>query len=211
MVKNSELFNLKGSILKELFDRFTYPYEILPIINDYILKLGSKLDPNEYNQIDDNIWLHKTVKMGSGVEIHGPVIIMENVELRHNAFIRGNVIIGSNSVIGNSCEIKNSILLSHCEVPHFNYVGDSILGNYAHLGAGVILSNLRLDKKNIRINNIDTNLRKIGAFIGDNVQIGCNSVVCPGTIIYPNVLVYPLKVINGIIDENNKDINVARL
>ncbi len=211
MVRNNELFNLEGNVLKELFDRFSYPYEVLPNIHDYILELGNRLNPNDYNQIDDNIWIHKTVKMGSGVEINGPVIIMEGVNLRHNAYIRGDVIVGSNSVVGNSCELKNCILLANCEVPHFNYVGDSILGNHAHLGAGVILSNLRLDKKNIRINHEETNLRKIGAFIGDNVQVGCNSVLCPGTIVYPNINIYPLKVVNGIIDESNIDVKVAML
>ena len=211
MIKNSELFNTEESDLKEFFNRYSYPYEILPNIHDYILELGSKLSLNDYNKIDDNIWIHKSVKMGSGVEIGGPAIIMEGVTLRHNAFIRGDVIVGPNSVVGNSCELKNSILLSHVEVPHFNYVGDSILGNYAHLGAGVILSNLRLDKRNIRIEKIDTNLRKIGAFVGDNVQIGVNSVLCPGTIVYPNTIIYPLKLVNGIIDNNSKDVIVARL
>ena len=210
MVKNSDLFNLDGNILKEYFDRFTYPYELLPNIGNIILELGNKLG-EDYNKTDDNIWIHKSVIIGKGVEIHGPAIIMEEVELRHNAFIRGNAIIGPNSVIGNSCEIKNSILIKNCEVPHFNYVGDSILGNHAHLGAGVILSNLRLDKKNIRINHEDTNLRKIGAFIGDNVQIGVNSVLCPGTIVYPNMMIYPLKLINGTVDENNKEMIVERL
>ena len=210
MVSNKELFNLDNNPLQELFERYTYPYEILSNIHDYILELGNKLDSNDYD-IKDNIWIHKSVKKGLGVEIIGPAIIMEGVELRHNAYIRGNVIVGPNSVVGNSCEIKNSILLSNCEVPHFNYVGDSILGNKAHLGAGVILSNLRLDKKNIRINHEDTNLRKIGAFIGDNAQIGCNSVLCPGTIVYPNVIVHPLKTVKGIIKEDYKDIKVEML
>ncbi len=209
MIKNSDLFKLDNNPLKELFDRFTYPYEILSHIEDYIFELGKKL--NKDYEHKGNVWIHKSVKIGSGVEIIGPAIIMENVTLRHNAYIRENVIVGPNSVVGNSCEIKNSILLSHCEVPHFNYVGDSILGDHAHLGAGVILSNLRLDKKNIKINHEDTNLRKIGAFIGDYVQIGCNSVLCPGTIVYPNIMIHPLKMVNGIIDENKKDINIARL
>lgn len=210
MIKNKELFKLDNNVLKDFFDKFVYPYEILPNISDYILKLGSSLG-SEYVKKEDNIWIHKSVKMGNGVEIIGPAIIMEEVELRHNAFIRGNVIIGPNSVIGNSCEIKNSILISNCEVPHFNYVGDSILGHKAHLGAGVILANLRLDKKNIKISGQDTNLRKIGAFIGDNVQIGCNSVICPGTIILPDAIVYPLSTIKGIYDDNKGSIDVARL
>ena len=210
MVKNSELYNLEGNILKELFSKYSYPYEILPNIHDYIIELGNKLS-DDYKRIDNNIWIHKSAKISGGVEIIGPAIIMEGVNIRHNAFIRENVIIGPNGVVGNSCEIKNSILIANCEVPHFNYVGDSILGNHSHLGAGVILSNLRLDKKNIRINQTDTNLRKIGAFIGDNVQIGCNSVICPGTIIYPNIIIYPLKVVKGIVKDNVKEINVVRL
>lgn len=211
MIKNNELFNLDGNILSDLFSKCNYPYEILPIINDYILELGSRLSDKEYNKKGENIWIHKSVKMGLGVEILGPAIIMENAQLRHNAYIRENVIIGPNSVVGNSCEIKNSILIGACEVPHFNYVGDSILGIKAHLGAGVILSNLRLDKKNIRINHEETNLRKIGAFIGDNSQIGCNSVLCPGTVVYPNTIIYPNATIKGIVKENTKDIRVERL
>ena len=211
MIKNSELFNLDGSLLNDLFSKCSYPYEILPILGDYILELGNRLSDNEYEKKKDNVWIHKSVKIGSGVEIIGPAIIMENSELRHNAYIRENVIVGPNSVVGNSCEIKNSILIGATEVPHFNYVGDSILGIKAHLGAGVILSNLRLDKKNIRINHEDTNLRKIGAFIGDNAQIGCNSVLCPGTIVYPNTIIYPGKVVKGIVSENKKEIEVERL
>ena len=211
MIKNSDLFNLDGSILNDLFNKCQYPYEILPIIDDYILELGKRLSNSEYEKKGDNIWIHKSTKIGSGVEIIGPAIIMENVELRHNAYIRENVIVGPNSVVGNSCEIKNSILIAACEVPHFNYVGDSIIGVKAHLGAGVILSNLRLDKKNIRINHEDTNLRKIGAFIGDNSQIGCNSVLCPGTVVYPNTIIYPGKVVKGIVKEDNKEIRVEKL
>ena len=210
MIKSSELFKLSDSLLKDLFLECIYPQEVLPRIHDYILKLGNTLDDN-YNKIKENVWIHKSVSISQTAEIVGPAIIMENVSLRHNAYIRENVIIGPNSVIGNSCEIKNSILISNVQVPHFNYVGDSILGNYVHLGAGVILSNLRLDKKNIKINNVDTNLRKIGAFIGDNVEIGCNSVLCPGTIVYPNVLIHPLITAKGIIKEAGKEIKVERL
>ncbi len=211
MIKNSELFNLDGSLLSELFSKCMYPQEILPVIDDYILEFGKRLSSDEYEKKSDNIWIHKSVKMGNGVEIIGPAIIMENVELRHNAYIRENVVIGPNSVVGNSCEIKNSILIGACEVPHFNYVGDSILGFKAHLGAGVILSNLRLDKKNIRINHEETNLRKIGAFIGDNSQIGCNAILCPGTVVYPNSIIYPGTVVKGIVHDNYKDIKVERL
>ncbi len=212
MITNKELFDYTDSPLKELFNKYLYPYEILPVIHDFIMELGKNLNKKEYQMIKENVWIHQSVKIGEGVEIIGPAIVMENVTLRHNAYLRENVIVGPNSVVGNSCELKNSILLSHCEVPHFNYVGDSILGNYAHLGAGVILSNLRLDKKNIRINHEETNLRKIGAFIGDNVQVGCNSVLCPGTIIFPNMVINPLMMVKGIIkSDKEKDIKVERL
>ena len=210
MIKIKELFDLNNNILAPYFNNYTYPYEVIPNINKIIIDLGSKLSLSEYELTKDNVWIHKSAKIGDGVEIIGPAIIMENSIIRHNAYIRENVIIGPNSVVGNSCELKNSILLSSCEVPHFNYVGDSILGNHAHLGAGVILSNLRLDKKNIIIQDNDTKLRKIGAFVGDNVQIGCNSVLCPGTIVYPNVIIYPLMVVKGIITDN-KSIKVERL
>lgn len=212
MITNKELFNYEDSFTRDLFEKYNYPHEILPNIHDYILEVGKKLDLNEYDVMNENIWIHKSVKMGKNVEIIGPAIVMENSSLRHNAYLRENVIVGPNSVVGNSCEIKNSILLSFCEVPHFNYVGDSILGNHTHLGAGVILSNLRLDKKNIRINHEETNLRKIGAFIGDNTQIGCNSVLCPGTIILPDIIINPLTMVKGIVKENNKkEIVVERL
>lgn len=211
MVKNKDLFNLDGSLLSDLFARCNYPYEILPILKDYILEFGKHLSETEYEKKGENIWIHKSVKMGLGVEIIGPAIVMENTQLRHNAYLRENVIIGPNCVVGNSCEIKNSVLIAACEVPHFNYVGDSIIGTRAHLGAGVILSNLRLDKKNIRINHEETNLRKIGAFIGDDAQIGCNSVLCPGTIVYPNIVILPQEVVKGIVDSNKKKIEVERL
>ena len=210
MVKNSELFNLDGSLLSDLFNKCIYPHAILPIIDDYILEFGKRLSSAEYDMKENNVWIHKSVKIGSGVEIVGPAIIMEGVTLRHNAYLRENVIIGPNCVIGNSCEIKNSVLIGACEIPHFNYVGDSIIGFKAHLGAGVILANLRLDKSNIKIDKQDTNLRKIGAFVGDNSQIGCNSVICPGTVILPNSIIYPLSVIKGIYD-NNKNVKVERL
>lgn len=209
MVINSELFNVEDSQLKDFFERYNYPYEILPHIHDFVIEFGNSLS-SEYEKKDNNVWIHKTAKIGEGVEIVGPAIIMENASLRHNAYIRENVIIGPGSVVGNSCEVKNSILIANCEVPHFNYVGDSILGNHAHLGAGVILSNLRLDKEDIMIDNVDTKLRKIGAFVGDNVQVGVNSVLCPGTIVYPNVFIYPLKSVKGIV-RDNKEIKVERL
>ena len=213
MVNLKELFDLKGNLLEKYLAKYQAPYEILPDIQTLIMEIGNTLDENEYTKIKENIWIHKSVTLSNSVEILGPCIIMENACIRHNAYLRENVIIGKNSVVGNSCEIKNSILLDYCEVPHFNYVGDSILGHHAHLGAGAIISNLRLDKENIMIDNTNTNLRKIGAFLGDNVQVGCNAVINPGTIIYPNTIIYPLTTVKGIIKENNQNngIKVERL
>lgn len=212
MTKISDLYRVDNELVKELFDRYTYPFEIIPKIHDFILEIGNKLG-DDYNLIGKDIWIHKSARISDNVEIIGPAIIMDNVTLKHNAFIRGNAIIGSGSVVGNSCEIKNSILISNSQIPHFNYVGDSILGHKVHLGAGVILANLRLDEENIKIEKMNTNLQKLGAFIGDNVQIGCNSVVCPGTIIYPNSIIYPLTTVKGVIKngESGNDYEVKRI
>ena len=214
MIKNNELFNLNNDIVSTFIKKYQYPYEVLPNIHDFILEMGKSLN-SEYQEIKQNVWVHKSVTLGSGVEIIGPAIVMENVSIRHNAFLRENVIISANCVVGNSCEIKNSILLDNAQVPHFNYVGDSILGFKSHLGAGVILSNLRMDNKNIVIDGVDTKLRKIGAFIGDYVQIGCNSVINPGTVIYPYTIIYPMQQVKGIIKNQkvikNNNIEVKRI
>ena len=192
MKKINDLYDIKNSLLRKILDNYNYPCDVLLDINKIILEIAKTLNMDEYMKTDENIYIHKSVDIGKGVEIIAPAIIMENTKLRHNAYLRGNVIIGPNCVIGNSCEIKNSILLSNDEVPHFNYVGDSILGDKVHLGAGVILANLRFDKKNIRVEGEQTNLRKIGAFIGDNTEIGCNAVIAPGSVIDTNSIVFPL-------------------
>ncbi len=202
MKKINELFEINND-LKKYLEEYTFPCDVLPNINKIILDMAKDLEKNEYQEVDKNVFVHNSVKVGQGVEIIPPAIIMANTELRHNAFLRGNVIVGPNSVIGNSCEVKNSILIEHCEVPHFNYVGDSILGNKVHLGAGVILANLRFDKKNIKVEKEETSLRKIGAFIGDNTQIGCNSVVFPGTVIERDSLVLPLSTVKGLYPSDN--------
>ena len=152
---------------------------------------------NEYIRKDGNIYIHKDAKISPSAELNGPLIICRNAEIRHCAYIRGNAVIGENSTVGNSTEIKNSILFDYVEAPHYNYIGDSVLGYKSHLGAGVILSNLRLDKKNIRIkyNNriIETGMRKIGSVIGDGCQVGCNTVLNPGTLLKKESVVYPLE------------------
>lgn len=211
-MKVKEIFISNSSIADDFIKSYEYPYEVLPNIKDIIINLGNTLD-NNFNKIDENIWIHKNAKVNKNVEINGPCIIDEGAEIRFNAFIRGNVIIGKNSVLGNSCEIKNSILYDNVQVPHFNYVGDSILGEYSHMGAGSIISNLKSNKKEIIIRKdgveIETHMRKIGAFLGDNVEIGCGCVLNPGTIVMPNSNIYPLTSVRGVINNSVivKDMN----
>ena len=202
----ANLYNLNETIAKDLMLSENNPWKILPKINDYILELGPKLDKNIFNQIGENIWIAKTVNVAPTASINGPVIIDENAEIRHCAFIRGKAIIGKNAVVGNSTEIKNSILFNNVQVPHYNYIGDSILGYKAHMGAGSITSNVKSDKTNVKIKGekiIETNLRKVGAFLGDEVEVGCNSVLNPGTIIGKKSNIYPLSCVRGVIPENS--------
>ena len=204
-MKTDELFINISTISSEYIKEYEYPYMILPRIKELIVEIGKKLN-NDYINYGD-IWIHKDAKVDETAKIIGPCIIDSNAEVRFNAYIRGNVIIGKHAVVGNSCEIKNSILFDYVQVPHFNYVGDSILGFKSHLGAGTIISNLKSDKLNICIKTkyekIDTNLKKVGAFLGDYVEIGCNSVLNPGTIIGPNTSVYPLTSVRGVIDRDS--------
>lgn len=204
--------NLNATITKELFDNCEYPWEVLSLINNFILTKIPTLG-EEYIEIADNVYAHKSAKISKTACIMGPTIIGKNTEIRHCAFIRGNAIIGDNCVIGNSTEVKNAIIFNNVQCPHYNYVGDAILGECAHTGAGVILSNVKSDKSNVTVKLegkiLNTGLRKFSAIIGDNVEIGCNSVVCPGSIIYPNTNIYPLTRVRGIIGENKivKDMN----
>ena len=200
------LYNLNETIAKELLLRKKYPWELLPEINEFILELGPNLDKEVFNKIGENIWIAKSAKVSPTASITGPVIIDENAEIRHCAFIRGKAIIGKNAVVGNSTELKNVILFNNVQVPHYNYVGDSILGYKAHMGAGSITSNVKSDKTNVQIKGnetIDTNLRKVGAFLGDGVEVGCNSVLNPGTVIGRNSNIYPLSCVRGVIPENS--------
>ena len=200
--KYDELFNLEKTIAKDLFEKVNNPWEVLPLIKDYILETIPSLG-EDYIKLKDDVYVHKSVKINPSAYIEGSTIICEGTEIRHNAYIRGSVIIGKNCVIGNSTEVKNSILFDGVNCPHFNYIGDSVLGENAHTGAGVILSNVRSDKKNVRVESIETNLRKMGAIVGTNVEIGCNSVVCPGTIIGGNTSIYPLTMVKGVIPSNS--------
>lgn len=196
MIKKYEnMLNMNATIARNLFDRVDYPWEVLPLIKDYILEIIPTLD-SDYIKLKNDVYVHKTVKIEEGAYINGPTIICENSVIRHNAYIRGSVIIGKSSIIGNSTEVKNSIFFDKVECPHFNYVGDSVLGEHAHLGAGVILSNVRSDKKEVN------GLRKCGSVLGNNAEIGCNSVLCPGTIIGENSSVYPLTMVKGEVESN---------
>lgn len=201
--KYENLLNLDATIAKELFDGVNYPWEVLPLIKDFILKVGPTLS-NDYVLYKDNVWVHKSVMISEKADINGPAIIGEGTEVRPGAFIRGSAIIGKNCVIGNSTEIKNAIIFDNCQCPHYNYVGDAILGDHAHTGAGVILSNVKSDKSNVVVKDdggIATGLRKMSAILGDYSDIGCNSVLCPGTIIGAHTNVYPLTMVRGVIGD----------
>lgn len=201
------LYNLEETIAKEFLEKYTYPWEVLDGIGAYIVELGKSLPKEEYNQIGENVWIHKSAKVYNSAYIGENCIIGEGAEIRHCSFIRKNAIIGKNAVVGNSTELKNTILFNNSQVPHYNYVGDSILGYKAHMGAGSIISNLKSDKTLITIKNgkekIETGIRKIGAMLGDNVEVGCGSVLNPGTIIGKNTNIYPLSSVRGVIPKNS--------
>ncbi len=197
------LFDLDHTIARDLFTGKKYPWEVLDDIGDFIRKLGPTLDPAVFEQRGEGIWIAKSVTIASTATLNGPLIIDEGTEVRPGAFARGNAIVGKNSVVGNSTELKNVVLFDHVEVPHYNYVGDSILGYYAHMGAGSITSNIKSDRKNIVIHGadggIETGRRKIGAMLGDHVEVGCNSVLNPGTIIGRNTNIYPVSCVRGVV------------
>ena len=205
--KISNLYSLDETIAKDLLIKYTYPWEVLPHIEKFILELGKKLPKEEYNQIGEDVWIHKTAKVFESAYIHGPAIICKDAEIRHCAFIRGKAIVGEGAVVGNSTELKNVILFNKVQVPHYNYVGDSILGYKSHMGAGSITSNVKSDKSNVTIRYegdlIETGLKKMGAILGNYVEVGCNSVMNPGTIIGSNTNVYPLSMIRGYIPKGS--------
>ena len=199
----SNMLDLNETIAAELFEGKTYPWEVLPEIGDFIIKLGKTLDPSEYEEKSENVWIAKSATVAPTASITGPAIIGKEAEVRHCAFIRGKAIVGEGAVVGNSTELKNAVLFNKVQVPHYNYVGDSILGFKAHMGAGSITSNVKSDKKLITIKgpdcNIDTGIKKIGAFLGDNVEVGCGSVLNPGTIVGRESNIYPLSSVRGFI------------
>ena len=198
-----ELYTLEETIAAGIFDGVTYPWEVLPKISGFILQLGETLDEEEYEKRGENIWIAKSAKVAPTAYINGPVIIGKEAEVRHCAFIRGNAIVGEGAVVGNSTELKNVILFNKVQVPHYNYVGDSILGYKSHMGAGSITSNVKSDKKLVIVKtpegNIETGMKKFGAILGDCVEVGCNSVLNPGTVIGPHSHIYPISSVRGTI------------
>ncbi len=204
---NKMLFDTTHTIAKQLIDSYEYPWQVLSQIKEFIITLGNSLDGEKFEKRADDIWVAKSAKVFDSAYIAGPCIIDENAEVRHCAFIRGSAIVGKNCVVGNSTELKNVILFDNVQVPHYNYVGDSILGYKSHLGAGAITSNVKSDKTLVTVsqgeNKIETGLKKFGAMVGDNTEVGCNSVLCPGTVLGKNCTVYPLSRVRGYVPENS--------
>lgn len=205
MIKN--LFDLDKTIAKDLFEGAVYPWEVLPKIKEFIVKLGNTLDPEIYEKRGEDIWVAKSAKVAPSAYLGGPLIICENAEIRHCAFIRGSAIVGAGAVVGNSTELKNVVLFDGVQVPHYNYVGDSILGYKAHTGAGAITSNLKSDKKLVTVmcdgEKVETGVKKFGAMLGDFADIGCNSVLNPGTVVGRGTRVYPLSMVRGYVPEHS--------
>ena len=212
-MKNAKLLNnytLEETIAKDYLAQFTYPWEALKGISDFIKKLGPTLDPEIYEQRGEDIWVAKSAKVAPTAFLGAPLIIDEEAEIRHCAFIRGSAIVGKNSVVGNSTELKNVILFNNVQVPHYNYVGDSVLGYKSHMGAGSITSNVKSDKTLVVVKDsydtkeeIETGLKKFGAMLGDYVEVGCNSVLNPGTVIGKNSNIYPTSCVRGVIPANH--------
>lgn len=197
------LYTLDETLAKPLFEGVTYPWEVLPGIGAFILELGAALPEEEYEKRGDNVWIARSAKVAPTAYINGPAIIGKEAEIRHCAFIRGNALVGEGAVVGNSTELKNVILFNKVQVPHYNYVGDSILGYKAHMGAGSITSNVKSDKKPVVVKtaagNIETGMKKFGAMIGDEVEVGCGSILNPGSVIGSRTNIYPLSSVRGFV------------
>ena len=199
----AKLFDLSQTQAETLLNRFQYPWEALPHIKEFILALGPSLPKDEYEEIKENVWAAKSAVIFPTAYLNGPVIIGKNTEVRHGAFIRGSALVGDSAVVGNSTELKNVILFNNVQVPHYNYVGDSILGYRSHMGAGSITSNVKSDKTLVTVKyqgeKITTGLKKFVAILGDCVEVGCNSVLNPGSVICPNSNIYPLSMVRGVV------------
>lgn len=203
MITIKKMYDLNETIASDIFEGATYPWEVLPKIHDFILKLGETLDAEKYEMRGDDIWIAKSARVAPTACLNGPLIIDEEAEIRHCAFVRGNAIVGKGAVVGNSTELKNVILFNKVQVPHYNYVGDSVLGFKSHMGAGSITSNVKSDKTLVVVKgkdiHIETGLKKMGAMLGDNVEVGCNSVLNPGTVIGRESNVYPTSCVRGVV------------
>lgn len=199
----AELYTLEETIAKDIFDGVTYPWEVLPKIGEFIVELGRTLPEDEYEKRGENVWIAKSAKVFDSAYINGPAIIGKGAEVRQCAFIRGNAIVGEGAVVGNSTELKNVILFNKVQVPHYNYVGDSILGYKAHMGAGSITSNVKSDKKLVVVKtpegNIETGMKKFGAMLGDEVEVGCGTVLNPGSVVGGHTNIYPLSSVRGYV------------
>lgn len=202
-----ELYDLTETAAKPLLESVTYPWEALPKIKDFIIELGNSLDSEEYEKRGENIWIHKSATVFDSAYIAGPCIIGKDTEVRQCAFIRGSALVGDNCVVGNSTELKNVIIFNNVQVPHYNYVGDSILGFHSHMGAGSITSNVKSDKTLVHVKGADfdiaTGMKKFGAMLGDYVEVGCNSVLNPGTVIGSHSNIYPLSRVRGYVPSNS--------
>ena len=205
--KIDELLTLSHTLAAPLFEGKRYPWEILSELKEFIRKLGVTLSPEEYDEVSPEVWVHKTAKVAPTALIQGPTVIGAGTEVRHCAFIRGSALVGEGCVVGNSTEIKNAVLFDGVQIPHYNYVGDSILGFRSHMGAGVVASNFRSDKGNVNVHDgnetIETGLRKLGAILGDGSDVGCNSVLCPGSVVGRDCIIYPLSRVRGYLPERS--------
>ena len=201
----ANLYDLEQTIAKDIFTGVTYPWEVLPKIKDFIIEMGKNLPSDIFEEKGENIWIAKSAKVAPTACLNGPLIIDEEAEIRHCAFVRGSAIIGKGAVVGNSTELKNVLLFNKVQVPHYNYVGDSVLGYKAHMGAGAITSNVKSDKKLVVVKKedqrIETGLKKFGAMLGDYVEVGCNSVLNPGTVVGRNSNIYPTSCVRGVVPE----------
>ena len=206
-IKVKDLYDLNETIASKIFDGAEYPWVVLPKIGDFIIELGKTLPEDKYEKRGEDIWVARSAKVAPTACLNGPLIIDEDAEIRHCAFIRGKAIVGKGAVVGNSTELKNVILFNKVQVPHYNYVGDSILGFKAHMGAGSITSNVKSDKTLVVVKDgkdkYETGLKKFGAMLGDNVEVGCNSVLNPGTVICKESNVYPTSCVRGVIPANH--------